>query len=1303
MVRQSYGGALDTPKTNIGDATYLRAPDFGDISQELSFQSPSKDDNILDRLRDGRQGGQIRTPRRDPLMDRQNLPHGIGGAEFTPMLKSATRTSASARRRGKENGANIFNTPGLDRIDENDITALPAMENSMFSSSRNQSYMDHTSLPIVESSSVASTPLAMPRRNGADNGPLQDGNQLSLREQENVIDKIEKENFGLKLKIHFLEEALRKAGPGFSEAALKENTELKVEQVTMQRELQRQKKQLIIKEREFEALRQQATELREQIAGHEQNESLHQELDQLRRELEERDEDIQDLRQKLASERNDNDQLAELQDNIEDLKADLREKEREVTQREDELEELRDKLEEAERNNGNADANDEVREDLDEAKETIQDLEHTIRRLEVEVDEVKDRMKDAVLDKEEAERNLQELQDEMADKSLVTKGLSRQTDDKVSRLQVELEESGKEYAKLETELTEVNNENAELRSTIETLEQAKTSQTQVENVTSGRIQELELALVTQATEKDTLEARNEALDAEVAALQEDIQRLHNEIADLEAAVEQEKAATAEAEDDLQRQYADEIAHLNGEISDLQADLREKDNLYDNDSERWENDKSRLEAERALAEEKAAGLQRTIDRLRQSEGSLSSKGTQLQQAMQSETDRHSREEGILTKQIDDLQEALEARQSLLTTVRNEMSSVRDELRQAQTEHQVQANKIVALETSLETARSAVRPSSSAALTPNRSQLRSATQECEKLREELRVLRAANDTSRLLRGEGYSVLGQRGTLSPSKIRGQLDEANTQLAAVKEAKRSLENDLATVKAERDELNVALKRGSRDAASVDKEQLELRTTKLKAESEVRRLKEENMSLIQQRKSAETALEEEIEKSAEEEDRLNQEIQQLQTKLRLNSSYESTDGASNRRTIRELERRIEDYETRLAAVNTGDVDGELSFIRRDLSAARQKELELLQRESSHRDTVKSLRQEIAGLESRIHNDQIAKVTSRSPAQSSNKTSALMQAMQTEHAELLAELQEQLNDAEDKKIVLEEVLEEARQQAEDTAEDHEREISRLNHELKKMTRERDAVLDAVAASDAAGKERKSRSLQKSQAEIENLEHDVMQQQDMLQHLTETETALRHKLERVRAERGAFRMSAEKLQRQLLQSQSSVEHQRLLTANGQVEEALENVVRASESARERHRMEVKGMVVQMGWMQARWEREAALRADAGFAKGFVQLQLDIANACNKAQLRELEHIRTNLLGNRQSLELTSKDESETRPTLRAFLVMARFVARMKITARQWADQEVVRQKIVTAQKETKRDRRSRRLRVVEVNE
>merc|ERR1712169_148067 len=89
-----------------------------------------------------------------------------------------------------------------------------------------------------------------------------------------------------------------------------------------------------------------------------------------------------------------------------------------------------------------------------------------------------------------------------------------------------------------------------------------------------------------------------------------------------------------------------------------------------------------------------------------------------------------------------------------------------------------------------------------------------------------------------------------------------------------------------------------------------------------------------------------------------------------------------------------------------------------------------------------------------------------------------------------------------------------------------------------------------------------------------------------------------------------------------------------------DEAMSTLVRAAESAEDRHQKELRGLVMQMEWMQARWEREASLRCDAAYAKRFIQLQLDIANACNKAQLRDLEHLRINLLGNRQPLALPS---------------------------------------------------------------
>lgn len=1191
MVQPGFGGALDTPRTNVGDATYLsRQPDFADISQEASFQSPAKDGDFLQQLRNGRSNGiSLRTPRqRGPLADRRNLPQNLGAAEFTPMLKSAARHGT--RTHGKENGATVLNTPGLDRIDEDDMTPIPRMDSSVFLGSRNQSYLENT-LPQVESSSVASTPLAMQPRRGGVGGPLQDGNQLSLREQENVIDRIEKENFGLKLKIHFLEEALRKAGPGFSEAALKENTELKVDKVTMQRELHRYKKHVTAAERDLESYRQQMQELQEKTRRKQNDEGQQLEFEQLRRALEEKESDIDALQQQIDQSQNDEEQLEKLRDNIEDLEADLREKDRHITERDDELDDLRDKLAAAEDNAKEArmrmdelEGAEEQNEELEEAKETIQDLEINIRRLEEQIDDMKEKADDAISQKDRAERDLEELQEELANKSVMTKGLSRQVEEKIARLQEELDKSGKEYADLEKELTSANEENEHLRTEVEELRNEQDEIKKGEHSHSARVQDLEAELLAVADEKDLLQVQHETLAAESDSLQRDVQRLETEVVELQKNVSDEREYALEIEKDLRQQYQDELERLNDTISDLQAEVRERDNLYDNDSEKWENEKQALVSERERAEEKAAGLQRTIERLREAEGNLSTKESTLKQAVESEMERHKSEEAVMTRQIDDLQDALETRQKLLTNLRTELSTVRDELRQTQIDYQAQVNKVAALENEVEVLRS----KSASQGTPGRRD--AMAKDSQYLREQI-----------------------------ARLKADLVSAQTSLAEAR--------------AQRDELQGQLRRkGSQDndTLQVDQERLDLRTAKMKLDTEVQRLRDENKLLNDERTAAEGSFDE----------RLKREIQlQAKTASSTLSPTKSQSLHSAQRTIRELEQKINAYEDqllKLQSTDDGEDVGNLSIMRRDLSASRQKELDFLQKEAAHRDAVKSLNIQIADLERQLHQNKVSQMT-RSPAGKSvgDSTSLRQQVADSQQAleelrsrsmesELAAsravdELQQQLNDLEDQKLVLEEVLEEANQQAEEAAAQNDKAMRRMAHKLDKAERERNAAIASHSENSKQGK-----YLRKSQAEIENLEHDVRQQQELIDGLAATEAALRRKLERARSERAAFRMSAEKLQRdiQLLQVSSgpvlnhnnrhgiTKQHQGSHDANNF---GYETLVRAAEGAEERHKKELKGMVMQMEWMQARWEREASLRSDAAYAKKFIQLQLDVANA------------------------------------------------------------------------------------------
>ena len=81
-----------------------------------------------------------------------------------------------------------------------------------------------------------------------------------------VIDEIKKENFDLKLKIHFYEQRLERLAPDQIDLALRENIQLKVEFQTLRTELKRYKKLLIEGNRAIETLTKER-DAREAMAG----------------------------------------------------------------------------------------------------------------------------------------------------------------------------------------------------------------------------------------------------------------------------------------------------------------------------------------------------------------------------------------------------------------------------------------------------------------------------------------------------------------------------------------------------------------------------------------------------------------------------------------------------------------------------------------------------------------------------------------------------------------------------------------------------------------------------------------------------------------------------------------------------------------------------------------------------------------------------------------------------------------------------------------------------------------------------
>lgn len=1371
MVNPGYGGGLDTPRTNIGDATYLsRQPDF-DISQEASFQSPSKDANLLTQLRNGGRPT-LRTPRgsnaRAPFGDRKNLPTGLGGAEFTPLLKSATRNSTRRYGPGKENG--VVATPGfLAKIDE-DMTPMAAGESSIYNGSRNTSSYDATALPEVDASSVASTPMVMRKRGDGGKGPLEDGNQLSLREQENVIDRIEKENFGLKLKIHFLEEALRKAGPGFSEAALRENTELKVDKVTMQRELLRYKKHLNSAERDLESHRQQILQVQEQARKKGASEAMRAEMEELRRQLEEKDEEIGDLQKQLEQEKDGNGDVERLKDDVADLEAELREKDRAIDQHDDDMDELRQKLEDAEaeardsrrqmeelerkaRTTGDLEeevealrakleqAQDEAKQhqpriieleqksqqsgELENAKDTIQDLEATVRQLEQQLDDLKDKLEDAISDKNRAEGDLEELQEEMADKSMVSKGLSRQVEEKIARLQNDLEKSKQDYAALEREhessrrdneamkskMKEAREDYQELRKELEltqkqsadlgsktkdlrnlqmelghserkveelqlTLKDLRQERDSSERIRQSLVSKLEEAAADYGSvtdEKNLLQTRHDALTAESASLQREVSRLKSTVHQLEESLEQERQHALEIERDIRSQYKEQIDRLNDEISDLQAEVRERENLYDNDSEKWETERHNLESEKNRAEERAAGLQKAIDKLREVEGSLSNNENRMQEALQMENERHKKEEAVLSRQIDELQQNLEARQGMLEDLRNELATVRDELRQTQLDYRAQTEKAAALEDEVEILQATIDEESEKA----NSDLEQAKRRSEMLEEELRSLRRTTSSAEASRETAKST-----NESLARLRFQLADADDNMAKITRERQALQDQVATLntelhslrsslaetKAERDELEEALKRSrshDEDTFRLDQERIDLRAARTRLENEIRRLKDDNQLLNDQRRKLEKSLEDEIDKAAAEEDRLNREILELQKRSR--PVVDSQELVSSRRTVRELERRIEEYETRLAELQapppqyTGDGSSELSLVRRDLNTARQKELELLQREAAQKDTVRSLKRQITDLERRAHEAETARlmVSPRSSVggsaqktevaelrnqltaahQTANELKRSLREADQNASAVQRDLEARLEEAEEQKGALAQALEDAQVAAEEAAAAHEKMLAKVRHKLEKYKREATALREQQhdndnhhTGSEMDDEERRDlhAMLRDSQLAADKLDREVRELHEALEEHAAGEASLKRKLEKARSEKAAYRASAEKLQRDVkaletakaaaeaaaaeaADAKALVRVPRSYDNTGDVTVDTDAIIRAAEAAERRHQLELRGMCMQLEVLKARWERENRLRIDAAFAKRYLLLQIEVRDA------------------------------------------------------------------------------------------
>ncbi|PWY92533.1 hypothetical protein BO70DRAFT_376192 [Aspergillus heteromorphus CBS 117.55] len=996
---------IDTPRTEIdGNATYLTngnrsvgRPNLTALdSVENSFLTPSKgDDDVLKGFGEGRRrtsaSFKISTPRagsgpkssRSALNSRHQLPTAaIPRGEFTPLMKSATKNNylknMSAARGPKTPGY-----AGRSYLSNGNTPGLPAME--MTGIDEEETTDDQpTPIPQVASSSVQSTPLPGLSRDG---GVLNDGNNMmTLKEQEKMIDQLDKDNFGLKLKIHFLQEQLEKAGPSYNQAALRENTELKVSKLTMQRDISRYKKSLQQAERDLESYRIQFQELREKNRRRQPDDTVQREMDLMREEMEARDNQVRELQEELREAKaGQSQELDRLRDEIEDLEASVRDRDRTIEERDEELEELKD------RDGKEHDALAELESELQRAKEQMEELQESLDQAKSNAKEAREAESQAEREKEQAQKDLQELHDEMANKSISTSGLTRQLEEKASKLEDDLREIQRENGTLKNELEARSRDEARLNDQHrETQQRMEERQRELHDDAAHTRRELDVAqqeydklaaqlqdaldeLQRKADEKELLQTRHHALTDESGGLQHELSKAQSKITELQQAVDEEKRRALDGADTVRVHYKEEVERLQDEIESLHHEIEDKEGQFALEQDRWESNRRALQLQKDRAEDQAAGFKRTIEKLEQVEHTLSGKEMKLQEVIDSEKTRHFNSEAVLSRQVKELSDDLTTKREVIDEQRNELLSVREELRLIRRSEAALKEKVQALEDEILVLQSSLEEEQE--YTKGRTQKGSSEQDSQL---------------------------QKLITEKQRLRDQLANAHVEL-------HDLRTSAAEIETERDELQAQLdqvQNQADDTTRVDKEKIELRKSALRLEGELRRLKEDKASLLEGKETLEKQLSTEIERATLEENRLSAEIDQLQDKLHMISGGRDRELALSKSKIQRFERRINELEALLQQQphienehSTSAAD--LSMLRHSLDEARRREKTLIQRDADQKSSVRTCKARIAELEKELHDAMMRKYESRSPSSSpSNKL----------HEELRS-LRKQLSDA----------------------------------------------------------------------------------------------------------------------------------------------------------------------------------------------------------------------------------------------------------------------------------------------------
>ncbi|KAF9074522.1 hypothetical protein BDP27DRAFT_1317248 [Rhodocollybia butyracea] len=459
-------------------------------------------------------------------------------------------------------------------------------------------------------------------------GGGQKGVPLTLRDQEKHIDSLKKENFDIKLRVHFLEERLAELAPEQMDAALKQNITLKIETHNRGREIKRLKKLLLELERELERLQRSSgsrsarereleakleerdreiRELRRRRSSGEGGDAALREVEARNAELEEELENVrgllednvveierlQDLveRKGDSSGAGDSHQIDNLETEIDQLKQTITEQAQLLDEREDDKVDLLDEIEALRLNIEELHQRHEVA-SIERSESRAQMLEEREEREAVEDDlnALKDRLAAALIElqqkEDDIERKDQTIEDMVAEHQRIVADVEDEWRGEVDDHKQQVEGLRDVLAERDTECKDLRLTTSELESTINDLH--------------GKFEATLAHLEQEADEKDVqIETLNEAIEK----LSEQVYVLEDENDKMKEDCEKVKE-----EDDAERERLETLAAaLKEKLATLKAELDRMTDMYEECSQE-------IHAHRSRQEELARHVETLVDEL-----------------------------------------------------------------------------------------------------------------------------------------------------------------------------------------------------------------------------------------------------------------------------------------------------------------------------------------------------------------------------------------------------------------------------------------------------------------------------------------------------------------------------------------------------------------------------------------------------------------------------------------------------------------------------------------------------------------